>query len=356
VNINLQAPLPAVRPHGRGAAGNTEMRFTEVQMEYDPGEEPAKVATKFFRDDSQSIITRHDSPDLGFNASLNPYRGCEHGCAYCYARPTHEYLGFSAGVDFESRIMVKEKAPDLLRAELSRPKYVPQAVGLSGVTDCYQPVERKLEITRGCLKVLAECRHPVSMITKNFLITRDADLLAELARYGAAAACLSVTSLDADLARKLEPRAASPRQRLEAVRILAQAGVPVGVNIAPIIPGLNDSEVPAIMEAAREAGAVFVGYTVVRLPFAVKEVFALWLEEHFPLMKEKVLGRIRETQGRTLSHGEFGKRLHGEGVWAEQIRQIFEVSKKRVKMPETRIQLSAQHFRRPAVGGQLELF
>lgn len=332
------------------------MRFSALQMEYDPGEEPEKIATKFYHDDSQSIITHHNSPDLGFSASLNPYRGCEHGCAYCYARPTHEYLGFSAGVDFETRIMVKEKAPDLLRAELLRPKYVPALMAMSGITDCYQPVERRLEITRGCLKVLVECRHPVSLITKNYLITRDVDLLAELARYNACAACLSITSLDADLARKLEPRAASPRQRLEAVRVLSEAGVPVSVNIAPIIPGLNDSEVPAIMAAARDAGAVSAGYTVVRLPFSVKEVFALWLEEHFPLMKDKVLGRIEETQGRTLSHGEFGKRLHGVGVWADQIAQIFEVSKKRVKMPETRRQLTAEHFRRPAVGGQMELF
>jgi DNA repair photolyase len=252
--------------------------------------------------------------------------------------------------------MVKEKAPDLLRAEFLRPKYVPALLAMSGITDCYQPVERKLEITRGCLKVLAECRHPVSMITKNFLITRDVDLLAELARYNASAACLSITSLDADLARKLEPRAASPRQRLEAVRVLSAAGVPVSVNIAPIIPGLNDSEVPAIMEAARDAGAISAGYTVVRLPFSVKEVFALWLEEHFPLMKEKVLGRIEETQGRTLSHGEFGKRMRGVGVWADQIAQIFEVSKKRVKMPGSRQPLTTAHFRRPAVGGQLELF
>ncbi|MDZ4287042.1 MAG: PA0069 family radical SAM protein [Prosthecobacter sp.] len=352
----IHSTPPAIRPHGRGAAGNPEQRFSALQMEYEPGEEPGKVATKFYQDHSTSIITHHNSPDLGFGASLNPYRGCEHGCAYCYARPTHEWLGFSAGVDFESRIMVKEKAPELLRAELSRPKYVPMNLAISGVTDCYQPVERRLQITRGCLAVLAECRHPVSMITKNYLITRDVDHLAELARYEASVAFLSVTSLDAELARKLEPRASSPRQRLEAMRVLAAAGVPVGVSIAPIIPGLNDSEIPAIMAAAREAGARFASYTVVRLPFAVKEVFATWLEEHFPGMKEKVLGRIEETQGKTLSHGEFGKRLKGVGVWADQIAQIFRVSKRRVKMPEARLQLSTQHFRRPAIGGQMELF
>lgn len=355
MNINSHQ-LPTIRPHGRGAAGNPDQRFTAIHMEYDPGEEPPKVNTKFFHDDSQTIITHNDSPDLSFIASLNPYRGCEHGCAYCYARPTHEYLGYSAGVDFESRILVKTKAPDLLRSAMAKPRYVPIPLGMSGITDCYQPVEKQLRITRGCLEVLTEARHPVFMITKNYLITRDIDLLSELARYQAAAATISITSLDPDLARKLEPRAASPRQRLEAIRILAAAGVPVGVNIAPIIPGLNDSEVPAIMQAARDAGAQHAGYTVVRLPFAVKEVFALWLEEHFSLMKGKVLGRIRETQGKTLSHSEFGKRLHGVGVWADQIAQIFEISKKRTGIADHRIALNTTHFRRPTTGGQLELF
>lgn len=355
MNVNL-AQMPGVRPHGRGAATNPTQRFAELHIAYDPGEEPPKVATKFFRDHSTSVISHHNSPDLPFQASLNPYRGCEHGCAYCYARPTHEYLGFSAGVDFESRIMVKEDAPEILREVLRKDNYVPVPLALSGVTDCYQPAERKFEITRRCLAVLAECRHPVSLITKNFLITRDVDYLAELARYQAVSTCLSITSLDADLARKLEPRAASPRQRLEAVRILAQHGVPVGVNIAPLIPGLNDAELPAIMGAAREAGATSVGYTVVRLPFAVKEVFATWLEEHFPGMKDKILGRIEETQGRTLSHRDWGKRLRGEGVWADQIAQMFKITKKRVGFPEVRRELTTAHFRRPRdPSGQLEL-
>ena len=351
----LQPPIN--RPQGRGAAANTEQRFSELQVSYEPGEEPTKVVTKFFNDHSSTIISRHSSPDLPFGASLNPYRGCEHGCAYCYARPTHEWLGYSAGVDFESRIMVKMEAPALLRAELSREKYVPERLSLSGVTDCYQPVEKRLEITRGCLAVLAECRHPVVMITKNHLITRDMDHLGELARYQAAEAYISITSLNADLARKLEPRASAPKMRLEAIRALSGQGIPVGVLVAPIIPGLNDSEIPMIINAAREAGAQFAGYTVVRLPFSVKDVFAQWLEEHFPGMKEKVLSRIEETQGRTLSHPEFGKRLKGVGVWSDQISQIFKVSLKRAGMLNRRSAVSAVHFRRPReIGGQMDLF
>lgn len=347
--------LPGVLPHGRGAALNTRQRFSEIQISYDGGEEPSKVATKVFRDHSSSVISRHNSPDLPFGASLNPYRGCEHGCAYCYARPTHEWLGFSAGVDFESRIMVKEDAPALLRAELANPRYVPESLSLSGVTDPYQPLEKKMRITRGCLEVLAECRHPVVLITKNHLITRDTDHLAELARFQATAAYISITSLDSSLARKLEPRASSPEMRLQAIRELSAGGVPVGVSVAPIIPGLNDSEIPAIIEAAKAAGAQFAGYTVVRLPFSVKEIFALWLEAHFPGMKDKVLGRIEETQGKTLSHKEFGKRLKGEGVWAGQVEQMFKVSLKRAGLLHRRPQVSASHFRRPQTGGQMEL-
>lgn len=352
--------LPRSTPHsprGRGAAVNPEQRFASLHVQYDEGEAPQSVPTKFFKDHASSVISRHNSPDLPFEASLNPYRGCEHGCAYCYARPTHEWLGFSSGVDFESRILVKEDAPRLLRETLAHPKYVPERLSLSGVTDPYQPVEKRLQITRGCLAVLAECRHPVVMITKNHLITRDVDHLAELARHQATAAYISITTLNAELARKLEPRASTPRMRLEAISTLAAAGVPVGVSVAPLIPGLNDSEVPAIMQAAREAGAGFAGYTVVRLPFGVKDVFAAWLEQHFPGMKEKVLGRIAETQGRTLSHGEFGKRLKGVGVWAEQISQLFQVSRQRAGMAHRRPEVSAAAFRRPAdPGGQLELF
>ena len=344
------------RPRGRGAGENTRQRFAELHVAYDEGETPSKVTTKFFHDHASSIISYNDSPDMGFGGSINPYRGCEHGCAYCYARPYHEYLGFSAGIDFESRIMVKDDAPGLLRAALMKPGYKPDGLSMSGVTDCYQPVEKKLRVTRGCLEVLVDFHHPVAVITKNFLVTRDIDLLATLAREQAAVVFLSITSLDPKLAHVLEPRASSPKQRLEAIRLLHQAGVPVGVSCAPLIPALNDHEIPAILDAAAQAGASFASYTVVRLPFSVKEVFASWLDAHFPEKKEKILGRIRETQGRTLSHGEFGKRLRGEGVWAEQIAQIFRISKIRSGIAgRGRSSLSTAAFRRPEVGGQLSL-
>ena len=345
------------RPKGRGSGENPDQRFRELHVAYDDGEAPKKVTTKFFRDHSSTIISRNSSPDLPFEASLNPYRGCEHGCAYCYARPTHESLGFSAGLDFESRIMVKEEAPRLLREAFSKPNYKPVTLSLSGVTDPYQPVERRLKVTRGCLEVLAECRHPVVLITKNHLITRDGDYLEDLARHGATAAYISITSLDAKLARELEPRASAPRQRLEAIRELTGRGIPVGVAVAPIIPGLNETEIPAILEAASAAGATFAAYTVVRLPHSVKEVFSDWLEEHRPGSKEKILSRIEETQGGTLSHGEFGKRLKGVGVWSEQIQMLFKVSKHRYGLANRRPEVSAAAFRRPReIGGQMDLF
>ena len=345
------------RPRGRGAAENTRQRFASLHLDYDDGESPGRVATQYLVDHASTIITRNDSPDLSFEASLNPYRGCEHGCAYCYARPTHEYLGFSAGLDFESRIMVKREAAKLLRETLAKPSYKPVRLACSGVTDPYQPVEKKLCITKGCLEVLAEARHPVVFITKNHLITRDVALLAELARFGAVAVYISITSLDPVLAHKLEPRASSPAQRLEAIRILRAAGVPVGVSVAPIIPAINDEEIPAITKAAAEAGAEFAGSTVVRLPFSVKEVFASWLQEHFPQRADKVLGRIKDMQGPTLSHGEFGKRLKGEGIWAEQIRALYKVSIKRAGLSGVPPEVSTAAFKRPKLpSDQLELF
>lgn len=355
--MNEASQAQATRPRGRGAGDNPDQRFTQLHVSYEEGEAPSKVTTKFFVDHSQSIITTNNSPDLGFGGSINPYRGCEHGCAYCYARPTHEYLGFSAGLDFESRIMVKPDAPGLLRSALMRPKYEPDRLAMSGVTDCYQPVERSMKITRGCLEVLAECHHPVVLITKNHLVTRDIDLLAKLAADHAAAVYLSITSLDPKLAHVLEPRASSPAMRLQAMRTLYEAGVPVGVSAAPMIPGLNDHELPAIIEAAAEAGASFASYTVVRLPFAVKDVFADWLDEHVPGQREKVLGRIEESQGRTLSHPEFGKRLKGVGVWADQIAQVFQVSLRRSGIAQKRPPvLSVAAFRKPVVRGpQMEL-
>lgn len=344
-------------PKGRGSIVNPNQRFASLHVDYDEGEAPAQVNTQLFRDHSSTIISRHHSPDLPFEASLNPYRGCEHGCAYCYARPTHEYLGFSSGYDFESKIMVKEEAPDLLRAEFARPNYQPVCLACSGVTDPYQPIEKKLLLTRRCLEVMAECRNPVVFITKNHLITRDLDLLQELARYQAAAAYISITSLDPNLAHKLEPRASSPSQRLDAIRQLSEAGIPVGVSMAPIIPAINDEEIPAIVQAAFDAGASFIGSTVVRLPFAVKDIFRAWLERHFPERKDKVLGRIRAMQGKTLSHPDFGTRLKGAGLWAEQIRSMVTISARRCGYAAHRPQLSTNSFRRPReVNGQMELW
>ena len=287
---------PARLVSGRGAVGNPANRFEKLHLEPDPdaagealGEAPAPLRTQFFKDHSASIIARNDSPDVAFETSLNPYRGCEHGCSYCYARNTHEYLGFSAGLDFETKIMVKEDAPDLLLRELSSPKWKPQTLALSGVTDCYQPVERRLQLTRRCLAVLVEFRNPVVITTKNYLVTRDLDLLRELAAHGAAKVHLSVNSLDSELARKLEPRAASPKMRLAAVEALAKAGVPVGVLVAPVIPALNDHEIPAVLAAAKAAGAGWAGMEILRLPLTVAPIFEEWLARNVPGKKDKIL-------------------------------------------------------------------
>ncbi len=342
--------------HGRGASWSPANRFEKLHVDLkdfdvaDPGPDPderPRRETQFFRDASRSVISRNQSPDVGFAASINPYRGCEHGCIYCYARPTHEYLGFSAGLDFESRIMVKEDAPELLAEELSSPRWQPQVIVMSGVTDPYQPVERKLEITRRCLQVLARFRNPVAMITKNRLVTRDIDVLRELASHQAVAINISVTSLDVNLQRVLEPRTSSPAARLEAVANLRAAGIPVGVMVAPIIPGLTDHEVPRIVQACADAGAQFAGYTIVRLPWAIAPLFEHWLDEHFPEKKEKVLSRIRSVRGgKRLNDSQWGSRMMGEGIFAEQVRSMFEVACRRAGLGE-RPTLSTEAFLRP---------
>jgi DNA repair photolyase len=342
---------------GRGANINPANRFEALHYELEDWCEPDEsktVRTQFLRDDSQSIISYNNSPDVGFDASINPYRGCEHGCAYCYARPTHEYLGFSAGIDFESRILVKPNAAELLFTELGKRSWKPQHLALSGVTDAYQPIERKLQITRSCLQVLAEFRNPVGIITKNHLVTRDADHLGELARVNAAAVTLSITTLDPKLARILEPRASSPSQRLEAVAVLHQAGIPVGVNVAPIIPGINDHEIPTITAAAAKAGAQFASYTIIRLPLTVAPVFVAWLENHFPERQEKVLGRIRSMRNGKLNNADFGSRMRGEGPFAQQIDHMFQVSCRRAELNRTRTDLSTAAFRR-VLPNQLDL-
>lgn len=307
----------------------------------------AAPVTQFLKDTSRNIIARNQSPDVCIEASINPYRGCEHGCVYCFARPTHEYLGMSAGLDFETKIMVKLDAPRLLRDALASPKFRPVPISISGVTDCYQPVERKLRLTRGCLEVLAAFRNPVGLITKNALITRDVDVLSDLARDGAAMAILSITTLDADLARVMEPRTSSPRRRLEAIETLSRAGVPTGVMVAPIVPGLTDHEAPAILKAAAAAGACFADHVPLRLPWAVAPIFETWLQQHFPGRKDKVLTRIRSMRGGKLNDANFHTRMEGGGIFAEQINSMFELAKRKSGLDKPAPRLSTNAFRRP---------
>lgn len=355
---NLLAMQSAANPiQSRGASGNPANRFEHVRLEADtewnPDDDPLPT-TQFIKDVSSTIIAYNDSPDVGFEASINPYRGCEHGCIYCYARPTHEYLGFSSGMDFETRIVVKERAPELLREELAAPRWKPQVLGMSGVTDCYQPVERRLKLTRRCLEVLAEFRNPVAIITKNNLVTRDIDVLAELARFKAAQVFVSITTLDTELRRVMEPRTSPPTARLAAIAALTAAGIPVGVLTAPIIPGLNDHEIPAILAAAANAGATHAGFVVLRLPYSLAPMFEQWLEQHFPDRKEKVLNRIRDIRGGKLNELDFGARMRGSGIFAEQIRALFTVAARKAGLNQWRTELSTANFRRPG-GTQMDL-
>ncbi len=349
--------LPVLR--GRAAPWNPPNRFERVHVDSegwnDPDDPPPQ--TILLTDATRSILAYNDAPDVGFDVGINPYRGCEHACAYCYARPTHEYLGFSAGLDFETKILVKREAPQLLRKALTARKWKPQVIALSGNTDAYQPAERRLRITRRCLEVLAEFRNPVAVITKSYLVSRDVDLLAELAEYHAAAVVLSITSLDRSLQRVMEPRASIPERRLGTIRVLAQAGIPVGVNVAPVVPGLTDHEMPAILEAAADAGASFAGYIVLRLPHGVKDIFATWLEQHFPDRKEKVLNRVREMRGGKLYDARYEVRGQGEGPWAEHLRSLFQVTSARLGLNRPP-SLSAASFVRPPDphGPQMDLF
>jgi DNA repair photolyase len=340
---------------GRGASWNPQNRFETLAYVRDEEAPPDEHApgTIYLRDPTRTIIATNDSPDVGFDASINPYRGCEHGCIYCFARPSHEYLGFSAGLDFETKILVKEDAPALLREELSSKKWEPKVLVMSGVTDPYQPVERRLGITRGCLEVLAEFRNPVAIITKNHLVTRDIDLLGELAQHGAASVTVSVTTLDPALARIMEPRTSSPELRLDAVAKLAAAGIPVNVNAAPTIPGLTDHEMPAILAAAKEAGARGAGFVVLRLPWAVAPLFEQWLEEHYPDRKDKVLNRIRDLRGGKLYDAQWGVRGRGTGIYAEQIQALFDVSCRRLGLNEKHWELSTAAFRRQTAQASL---
>jgi len=346
----MKRTLPILR--GRGAGGDLPNRFERLSVELDPEEAfraPHERETIYLRDPARSVLTRNRSPDVGFDWSLNPYRGCVHGCVYCYARPTHEYLGFSPGLDFESRIVVKKEAPRLLEHELSRSSWRPTTLVMSGVTDPYQPVERRLELTRGCLEVLARARHPVAIITKSRLVERDVDHLAELARFGAAHVTLSITTLDRGVQRALEPRASPPEHRLAAVRTLVDAGVPVSVFVAPVIPGLTEHEIPAIVGAAAEAGATGAGYVVLRLPGAVEPLFLSWLEEHCPDRAAKVRSRLRSLRGGALYDSTFGTRMRGEGPFARQIADLFDMACARAGIQRRTLDLATEHFRRPQV-------
>jgi DNA repair photolyase len=316
---------------------------------------PPLPRTLYLRDPSRRLITRNDSPDVPFDASINPYRGCEHGCIYCYARPTHEYLGFSAGLDFETRILVKEDAPALLRNELASKRWTPTVLALSGVTDPYQPIERHIRLTRRCLEVLLEFRNPVGIITKNALVARDIDLFGRLAAMEAISVGVSITTLDAELHRVMEPRASAPHERLRAVERLAAAGVPVHVMVAPVIPGLTDHEIPRILEAAASAGASRASFIVVRLPHAVAPLFEDWLARHHPDRRGKVLARLRSMRRGRLNDPAFGTRMRGEGAFADQIAELFRISARRHGLDAPARPLSTAHFQRPG-GPQLELF
>jgi len=341
-------------PHGRGAHVEPPNRFTQrhVDRDLDALDEDELAAlehpqTQYITERSGSIVSENNSPDIPFRYSVNPYRGCLHGCSYCYARPTHEYLGYNAGLDFETKIVVKENAPALFRDFLNAPRWSPEWISLSGATDCYQPCERRYRLTRGLLEVALEARQPVGVITKNALVTRDLDLLAEMATLRVVHVAISVTTLDAALARRLEPRTSTPAARLRAMRELSAARVPVMVMVAPIIPGLNDSEVPAILAAAKEAGAACAGWTMLRLPGAVEPVFLDWLSREGEERRARVEGRLRDMHGGETCDRRFGLRMSGSGGMAEQIAAMFRLFRRRAGLDRPLPEFDYSQFRRP---------
>ncbi len=328
-DVVVSVPVPAASARkGRGAVSNLAHRFESVRRSTDADaitedEELPPLATTVTLETARSVITRNDSPDIGFDRSINPYRGCEHGCIYCYARPTHSYLNLSPGLDFETRLVAKSNAVELLTKELAAPSYRPDLVMVGVNTDAYQPIERELKITRGILEVLTAARHPFGLVTKSSLVERDLDLIGEMAALKLASVSISITTLDARLSRILEPRAASPQRRLRTVRALAAAGVAVRVNLAPVIPFINEPEIEAIIDAAAEAGAKNAHYTVVRLPWEVSPLFEEWLQAHFPERAQRVMNRIRDMRGGKNYDAGFGSRMTGEGTWAQLIAQRF---------------------------------
>lgn len=356
---------PAHPQKGRSAAGDPPNRFLTIRVEADPDaqldvdEESSgqRIPTQFFPDHSRSIVTENDSPDVPFRYSVNPYRGCEHGCSYCYARPTHEYLGLGAGLDFESKIFVKERAPELLACWLARDGWQPEMICFSGITDCYQPAERTFELTRRCLEVAAEARQPIGIITKNRLVTRDLDLLLPMAEQSLVHVSISITTLDEQLARRMEPRTSRPTARLEAIRKLTRAGVPTRVMVAPVIPGLNDSEIPQILKAASEAGAGAAGHVLLRLSGSVRPVFLDWLSRNEPTRASRVESAIRQTRGGKLNDTQFGRRMRGTGPRAEQIDHTFATFAKRYGLDRPLSPFDFSQFRPPRTAdGQLRLF
>lgn len=358
----MKEPSPPLYPddqiaeplhNGRGALSNATSRYDDEKRirtndGWDIEDELPPLRTTLTRDATRTIIARNSSPDVPFDRSINPYRGCEHGCIYCFARPTHAYLGLSPGLDFETRILFKPEAAALLTAELASPKYRCDVVAMGTNTDPYQPIERDLKITRQILRVLSDFNNPVGIVTKNHLITRDIDILGDMARRNLAEVFLSVTTLDRDLARTMEPRASAPHRRLDAIRELAAAGIPVGVMTAPMIPGLNDHEMESILDAAAAAGATRAGYTALRLPLEIKELFEEWLRANRPDRAERVLSLIRQIRGGELYKAEFGTRMKGEGPIAQLLSRRFAAAVKRLDLNRVRYRLDTMRFAVPA--------
>ena len=356
--------VDAERRRGRGAVSNVSGRFeTERREAFDDGwrddEALAPLKTEVAHERPKAILTRNQSPDLPFDRSINPYRGCEHGCAYCYARPTHAFMGLSAGLDFETKLFVKDGAAELLKHELSRKNYSARVVSLGANTDAYQPIERKYRVTRSVLEVLERANHPVSIVTKSNLVLRDIDLLQALARKRLTKVFVSVTTLDRDLARRLEPRAPTPEKRLDAIAQLAAAGVPVGVMVAPVIPAVNDAEVEAILARASANGAREAGYVTLRLPLELRDMFREWLAANFPDKLEKTLSLVQSLHGGKDYDAQWGRRMAGSGPYAWMIGRRFEIAARRLGYRETPLELRSDLFTPPRVGAaaaQLSLF
>ena len=362
--------LPVPQPlKGRGTVWAIEHRFAHHDREpHDDGwgtleqaaqEEHLPPTTQIIEERVKSILSSNDSPDISFDLSINPYRGCEHGCVYCFARPTHSYLNLSPGLDFETKIIAKVNAAERLREAFASPSYEPLLLNLGSATDAYQPAECKLKITRGVIEVMSECAHPFSLVTKSAGVERDLDLIAPMAAQRLAAVYVSITTLDGALARILEPRAASPQRRLRTIETLARAGVPVGVSVSPVIPFINEPELERILSAAAEAGATCAFSVVLRLPWEVNPIFQRWLAQHFPDRAARVMARVREMRGGRDYDARFGSRMHGEGVWADLLSQRFHKACARLGLNRQRVELDLTQFRRPRLprrDGQTELF